>query len=461
MVAIVQNIVLMTILGPAHAMPEAPAVFCETYPEAPTCSTGTTDCSTCHSDSGAPAHNLYGADLRAAFPGDPADDFAGLLPEALRAIEDLDSDGDGRSNLEEITIGTPPGQASSAEPECDPQPEGRNTGWDVGVYDPVFAYKRVLLDFCGRSPRYEELQAFRELADPMPVVHQTLDACLESPYWAEILRELAVDAVEPIGPPTDANILGNWEWDLRMYAYAMSGERDAADVLQADYLVVEEPSGSGRLVAVDEPRSSLETYAQPLPAELRYGMMTSRYSLAMRVMFSPVPRNLASHWYRKLLGLDIARSEGLYPVDELDGELPWPAPLDVDDKGVWQEACAACHSTLEGMSYPWARYNGIDLEGDTTGTYIDDRAEELVPTTDGWLMGQPVSGPDEWIAVAVASDAFSEHTVSTFWTRLFQRPPLSCEQEEYTRLWQGFRDGERNVETMLHDLIDTDAYGVP
>ncbi len=452
---------LLLTIGAAQALPEAPAVFCDTYPAAPACAAGTADCTVCHGETGPPAHNPYGLDLVAAFPGDPGDDFTGQLPAALAAIEDLDSDGDGRSNRDEIAVGTPPGFASAAEPECDPQPAGDNDGWAVGQYDPAFAYTRVMLDFCGRSPRYDERQAFAALSDPMAVVHQTLELCLDSPHWAEVLRELAVDAVEPIGPPTDANILGNWEWDLRLYAYAMSGERDAADVFLADYLVVEEPSGSGQLRAIDEPRSPLELYAQPLAAEHRYGMMTSRYSLAMRIMFSPVPRNLASHWYRKLLGLDIARSEGLYPVDELDGELPWPAPLDVDDKGVWQEACAACHSTLEAMSYPWARYNGIDLEGDTTGIHLEDRAAGLIPTTEGWLMGERVDGPEDWVAVAVASDAFSEHTVSTFWRRVFQRDPRSCELDEYTALWQGFRDGPRNVETMLHDLIDTDAYGVP
>lgn len=446
--------------GAALALPEAPAVFCDVYTTAPACATGTVDCTACHAASGPPGHNPYGADLFDAFD-DPEGDFVSQLPGALAAVEGLDSDGDGRSNVDEILVGTPPGSASSAEPECESQVEGVNTGWALGQHDPAFAWKRVMLDFCGRSPRYDEVQGFRTVEDPEALVHETLDLCLSSPYWAEVLRELAIDAVEPIGPPTDANILGNWEWDLRMWAYAMSGGRDAADVLQGDYLVVEEPDGSGVLRAIDEPRGPLEEYAQPLAAEHRYGMMTSRYSLAMRVMFSPVPRNLASHWYRKLLGLDIARSQGLYPVDELDGAYAWAAPLDVDNKGVWQEACAACHSTLESMSYPWARYNGIDLESGTTGQYLEDRAKDLIPTTEGWLMGQRVSGPEDWIAVAIASDAFSEHTVSVFWRRLFQRAPLSCEQDEHTMLWQDFRDGGRDVDAMLHALVDTDAYGVP
>ena len=55
-------------------------------------------------------------------------------------------------------------------------------------------------------------------------------------------------------------------------------------------------------------------------AEDRYGLVTTRFSLAMNVMFAPVPRTLTAHYYRELLGLDISMTEGLYPVDEADGD---------------------------------------------------------------------------------------------------------------------------------------------
>jgi len=344
---------LLLCLPSAEARPAAPEVFCATYPDTPLCASGTVACSTCHAPSGPPGHNDYGADVDAALPfGVP---FEEGLPEALLMVEPLDSDGDGVDNLAEIGLGGLPGLDAALEPECTPQPVTGNPWYDVGEYDPEFAFRRVMLDFCGRSPRYEERQAFQSHPDPVARLSEVLDLCLQSPYWSDVLRELAVGVVRPIGPPSDINILGNWEWDLRLFMYAMSGDRDAGDVFDADYLVVEDPPLTGRLAAIAEPRDSAEAYAQPLLAEQRYGLITTRYSLSMRVMFADMPRTLTAHYYRELLGLDIARSQGLFPIDELDGEYDWPAPADVDDKGVWQEGCAGCHATLDGLSYPWAR----------------------------------------------------------------------------------------------------------
>ena len=450
---------LALLIGAAHARPEAPAIFCETYPDAPVCAAGDARCSTCHSLAGPPAHNAFGADVWSARDGDIG--FVADLPDALRAVEALDSDGDGVSNVDEIRVGSEPGFDSAVEPECAEQVETDNDAFAVGTYDPEFAWRRVLSDFCGRSPRYEEVQAFRQEPNQRGVIRQTLASCLESPYWADTLQEVAVGIVEPVGPNTDLNILGNWTWDLNLYAYAMSADRDAAEVMTADYYVVEHPPGTGVLVAVDEPRNEGEAYAQPLAAEHRYGVLTTRFSLAMRIMFADMPRTLASHWYKKLLGLDIARSEGLFSVDELDGELPWPAPLDVDDKGVWQEGCASCHATLDGLSYPWARYNGIDLEGGTTAVHLEDRASDVIPSTDGWIFGRPVDGPEQWVAEAIASDAFARQTVGTFWRQIFQRDPYTCEEALFEELWTDFRDQGRNVEATLFSLVTTDAYGTP
>ncbi len=443
----------------AQARPEAPALLCAVYPDAPTCAAGVARCVSCHSLAGPPAHNAYGLDLVAARDG--ALPFAEDLPRALAAIEGLDSDGDGVSNLDELLVGTEPGFDSTVEAECAAQTDFDNASYLVGKYDPAFAWRRVMLDFCGRSPRYDEVIAFRASDNPVGAVRDTLSACLESPYWDAVLEELAIGVIEPTGPATDFNILGNWAWDLRLYAYAMSGDRDAAEVMTATYLVVEEPAGSGRLVEIPDPRTEGEAYAQPLAAQDRFGVLTTRFSLAMRVMFADVPRTLAAHWYKRLLGLDIARSEGLYPIDELDGELPWPASLDVDDKGVWQEGCAACHSTLDGLSYPWVRYNGIDLEGDTTATYLPERAADLLPTDGGWIFGRPVRGPEAWVAEAVASDAFARQTTRVFWRQAFHRDPYSCEEAAFDRLWTTFRDQGRNVESLLAELVLLDAYGTP
>ena len=445
----------LLLVGVVFAKPEAPEVFCELYDDSPHCIGGVAACTMCHTLGGPPAHNDYGGALVVD------EDFEASLLASLQDIDALDSDGDGIDNGTEIRSGSWPGFASEIEPECATQSGTDNDWYRVGEYDHDFVYRRVMLDFCGRSPRYEERKAFAQARNPNEVLQDTLGLCLQSTYWGEVLEELSVGVVQPVGPPTDLNILGNWEWDLRLFQYAMSGDRDAAEVLTADYFVIETPADSGQLVAIDDPRNALEEYAQPLAAEHRYGLITTRYSLSMRVMFSDVPRTLASHVYRELLGLDIARSEGLYPVDEAEGAYDWPAPLDVDDKGVWQEECAGCHATLDLLSYPWARYNGIDLDGNTTGVYLEDRAIDILPDTEGSIFGESISTPGEWVDAAVQSDAFSENTVSLFWTYLLRREPYTCETEEYEALWTDFRDNGRHVEDMLSLLITTEAYGVP
>lgn len=451
---------LLVMLGAAAwARPEAPEAFCDVYSDAPACIAGSVSCTTCHVLAGPPSHNPYGLDLTAARDMDVP--FMDDLARALEEIEDLDSDGDGASNLDELLAGTDPGYDTAVEPECGEQTGTDNADWTVGRYDHAFAWKRVLVDFCGRSPRYEERQAFAQASNKGAIIRDTLAACVDSPHWTAVTRELAIDVVEPVGPPTDVNILGNWEWDVRLWQYTVMDGRDASEVWTATYHVVEEPSGSGMLVAIDDPRNELEWYAQPLDAEDRYGIVTTRYSLAMRVMFADMPRTLTAHYYRKLLGLDLARSQGLYPVDELDGAYPWPAPADVDDKGVWQEGCAGCHATLEALSYPWARYQGIDLEGETTGTLVPDRATGTIPTTDGAIFGEPVGGPDEWIAHAAESEDFAKQTTRIFWRRVFQRDPYSCEEQEFEALWRTFLTNGRDVEAMLARMVTLDAYGVP
>ena len=344
----------------AWARPQAPDIFCEAYPGSQLCAAGATSCTTCHVLAGPPQRNPYGAALAAAFS---VAEFDEALRAALPLVEDEDSDGDGVSNLAEIQAGSLPGFDSSVEAECGEQTVFDNPWYRVGTYDPAFAFKRVTLDFCGRSPRYEENRSFADVDAPLDALTDQLAMCLTSPYWQDVLNDLAAPVVRPIGPATDVNILGNWAWDLRLFRWVMSGDRDAGELLSADYYVVESPPLSGRLVAIDEPRSDFEQFAQPLAAEDRFGLITTRFSLAMNVMFAPVPRTLAAHIYRELLGLDLARSEGLFSIDELSGEYDWPSPADVDSKGVWQEDCAGCHATLDPLSYPWARYNGIDLNG--------------------------------------------------------------------------------------------------
>ena len=71
----------------------------------------------------------------------------------------LDSDGDGVSNLMEIEQGTLPADPNS-KPGAASCQGGDNPQYSVCQYDLRLAYRRVLLDFCGASPNYPQVKAF-------------------------------------------------------------------------------------------------------------------------------------------------------------------------------------------------------------------------------------------------------------------------------------------------------------
>lgn len=453
------SITIAVAVGRAFATQDSPDLFCDRYPQSPFCVTGRVSCQVCHDSAGPPLLNPYGDALLAEVG---SADLASALAAALRSVEPLDSDGDGVDNLGEIEAGTWPGFATGAETACNTQVETENAWYTVGRWDPSFAFRRVSIDFCGRQPTWPEWEAFRASPDPTAAVVEHLDACLDSPSWHVALTEVAMPVVRPaeeFNPYNYDRADANPDWDFHFWRYVLTDGRDAADLLQGKYFVVEEPPGSGTLLAVDDPRTDDEWNQQPMEAEHRFGLITHHHSLVRFLGVRFVPRTLVNQFYRELLGLDLARGEGLYPVDEMNGAYPWPTSLDVDDANVQQEGCASCHSTLDPLSYPWARYNG--LGGPRTGTYDPDRATDILPTTDGHIFGIPVSGPEEWVAEAVASDHFSRRMVFVFWRHLFQREPLSCEEEAFDALWTDFRDHGRDIERMLHQLVLLDAYGAP
>lgn len=452
--------------GPAWALPSAPETFCDVYPDTPLCSAGTVSCSQCHDLTGPPLRNPYGDDVARAWQVDDA------LERALVAVELLDSDIDGARNVDEISAGSPAGIPDELTTACDAQQGGDNPFYDVGAWDPRFALRRVTLDVCGRSPFYEEMVALADADDPRAMVHAQLDACLGSRHWADVLDEMSLPVVEPrfdvpdcASPlqgddgPVDSEpyTLGNPAWERRLFRYVMSGDRDARDVLRAKYLVVEEPVGSGQLVAVDEPRDGCELEAQPVDREHRFGLMTMRASMVTRTRYRELPRVIAAVIYRELLGYDLRHAEGLYPVDELDGALPWPAPADPEGRGVTAEECAACHSTLDPAATPWARYNYRNRAPGWSADYNLD----IAPATDGWLLGQPVDGPEAWVEVATSSAAFSRRIAEMFFARVMGRPSFACEQTQILALAGSLEDQGYQVERMLHELIDLDAYGAP
>ncbi|MCA9525450.1 MAG: hypothetical protein KC549_04025, partial [Myxococcales bacterium] len=136
--------------------------------------------------------------------------------------------------------------------------------------------------------------------------------------------------------------------------------------------------------------------------------------------------------------------------------------------------CARCHSTLDPLTYPFSRYEGIqggtgsfripfrynstrlNAFTETDGPLIADAPEE------GRLFGRPVADLVEWARVAADSDAYARATVLDYWKLMMGESPRPEEQAEFDTLWHELMTThEYRVERLLHALIETEAYGVP
>lgn len=440
-----------TALAPdaARARPTGPRLFCQAYADAPACAGQVVSCTQCHS--AAPALNDYGVAVASALTGVYED----TLGAALAAVEPGDADGDGLTNLEEIVLGTAPGDPLSHW-TSPPAPEGEpNPRYDVGSYDAAFAFRRVKALYCGRSPTYEEAQAFEAAGDREAALHDALDACLDSAFWRdEGLHRLADKRIRPLGAVGANGVipLADFEWDYRLFSYALSGERDARDLLLADYHVDEGGQVVEGVIPVDN-----RNIGQPLEPAYRAGMITTQWFLMIHTMFSELPRTTAAQAYRAYLGQDIARSQGLLPVE---GE-----PVDIDDKGVAAYDCAHCHSTLDPLSYSFAYYGGI--EGANTGAFRPNRPSWSPTDVQPSLFEIPLGDPQQegvtgWADVAARSDAFRRNLVHMFAEHALGRTPTPDDDAELRAIW-GALDGEAGFTAaqILHALVDTDAFGVP
>lgn len=463
-----------------HAQPPGPTQFCEVYADAPACASGEVTCATCHD--APPRLNLYGEDVSGALaPGEVrplhADVFSERLAEALVAVEPLDSDGDGFDNGSEIRGGSSPSDAASS-PEVVPCGDADpDDAWDLCGYDTDYAYKKVMLDFCGRSPSYLERQAFLAASDPAGALHETLDGCLDSEFWRGFDGQVWNLANRKIGPQQavksgkDAGPipLADYDDDYGYFVWTQTDGRDVRLVLTGQTFVDVRQEG-GSTVYEEWDRSPDEDIAargydraQLVRRSRRAGMLTHRWFLMSNTMFTAVPRTTAAQAYRGYLGYDIARLEGLVPVAN--------EPVDYDSKAVTVDECAVCHSTLDPLSYPFSRYEGIGGGSGAPYTYNPARMNgfvdtdgALVATTPegGVLLGQPVANLVDWAEVAANSEAFRRATVRDYWRLLFAEDPRVNEQLEFGALVEGLATRNAwSVEAMLHDLIDTEAYGAP
>jgi hypothetical protein len=452
----------------ALAKPIAPTAFCDTYPDAPVCLGGVPACTFCHAGA-PPARNAYGATVEAGLlPSAPrplsVSDFVGALPEALRAAATLDPDRDGFTSGDEIAAGTSPSSDLSAPDDRGCMDGAVNDDYDLCRWDPRHVLRKVSLDFCGVSPSFDDLRALRTDPRPQATIHRLLDRCLDSEFWLGQdgqLWELAHRKIKPLqaikqGEDAGPIPLGDYYDDYALFVYTQTDDRDCREVLTADYFVVRRKNPTRYQVAgVND-----VTGPQNVVRERRAGMLTTRWNLVLNVMFTALPRTAAAQAYRAYLGMDIAKLEGLYDVA---GE-----PRDYDRKGVAADACKVCHATLDPLTYPFKNYHGItddlgNYDADRIRRYFRDEGPEMVNMPEaGVIFGQRVDDLVGWARVAADSEAFAKATVRDYWHLLLGHDPLASEQAEFERLWRDLagKHGYR-VERMLHDLIDTEAYGVP
>jgi hypothetical protein len=452
----------------ANARPPGPGVLCDTWPEAKICQDGTSSCESCHT--APPARDAFGQSVEAALLPDvprPLGDgvFAEGLPAALALVAQEDADGDGWSNLEEFLAGTDASDAAQTpDAIAGPCEVSNNPRWNVCGYDAKYAYRRLSLDVCGQQPDFADFEAFGALSHEaqQAALDAALDRCLDSNFWQGrdgALWRMAHKKIRPLqaiksGRGAGAVPLGDYDHDYALFVYTQTDDRDARDVLRADYhvrMTEGQPPTYERVASL---------FGQATAANRRSGMMTTRWFFVINTMFTPMPRTAAAQAYRSYLGLDIAKSQGLYPAVE--------PIIDYDDRGINNPACAACHDTLDPITYPFTRYWGI---ANNTGEYDPgrmtrfDRAdgERLAETPEaGYLLGQRVENLVEWGQVAAESDAFARATVAQYWTLMVGHAPTPAEEVEFDRLWRDFRGAhDYRVERMLHALIHTEAYGAP
>ena len=165
---------LLGLASVVEAKPKAPPEFCEVYPDIPACTSGTVDCQMCHLEP--PARNAYGVQMESVLlvvtPRPLSDaDFLERLAGSLAEVADMDADGDGISNLEELMAGSAPGDARSVPQgtQVCPKPS-EGPGWDVCNYDARYVFKKLSLDFCGQSPTWDDMAAF-DAREDLSLIH--------------------------------------------------------------------------------------------------------------------------------------------------------------------------------------------------------------------------------------------------------------------------------------------------
>jgi hypothetical protein len=321
-------------------------------------------------------------------------------------------------------------------------------------YDIDIAYKRVSNIFCGKSLTYTQYQNFLALgnAAKKTQLHTKLDECLNTDFWKKkALHRMADAKIKPIralGVEADLYILGDYRYDYRLYAHIMSDNRDMRELLTADYHIDAAGNVVNGVIAVTPIVGKL-TYAngQPLDPSKRSGMVTTQWFLSANTMFAKLPRNAAAQMYRAYLGMDIAISQGLYPIGA--------EPRDVDNIGISKPLCASCHSTLDPLSYPFSPYQGLEANNDV-GTFKADR----VPWSDnGAIFSQDVPDLRSMTTIAANSDYFKKAMTKDLISYTLGIHDLnSAYKANYDELWQSLPGLTYSFNRLIHSFVDKDIF---
>ena len=475
------TVAVLAALGPSPALarPDGPAILCKTYPDAALCAGTLPSCDTCHTSTWPAAWNDFGLELLAEV-ADHGGPFEVALPLALDAVAEADSDLDGLGNLDEIHAGTSPGDPLDAWIPCELAGEAgsaiRAPGGSAGDlpdgYDMEMSHRRAMILYCGRSPSFAEMADFRATAGSGAgsdddgaareashrALHDAVTACLDGPYWRDDgVRRLADPRIRPlsaVGLDSPVGItIGDYEWDYRLFAYIMTGDRDIRDLLLADYHVEAAPDGTLQRVSGTFPSPIGGAGGQPLQVDQRAGMITTQWFLSINTMFSALPRTTAAQAYRAYVGFDIAKQQGLYPIAD--------EPVDVDNRGVADAQCAVCHSTLDPLSYAFSEYRGI--AGGNTGTYDPGRPAAVIPgwtDNQGALFGEPVGDVREWAEKAAGRDAFRREIVRTLFQHAVERRLTPDDEVELAAIWRALPEDGWSANRAIHRIVDTRAFGV-
>lgn len=437
--------------GVADAKPTAPAILCSTFPDSAACVGRVAECATCHTSTDPAAWNAYGLDVLDALDGE----FEQDLPRVLASLQTVDSDEDALSNEQELAMGTNPG-FDDAEAVCESSPSGEIPA----SYDYQLARRRVGVLYCGRTPSYQQMQEFRESDGDAAALEQrlqdALNECLASDYWRdEGLARIADELIRPVSSVGQDSTIGiklaDYAFDYRLFAYVLTGDRDARELLTADYHVT--ANEDGELTVVEGPVQAEDGNGdEPLAASQRAGMITTKWFLVINTMFSALPRTTAAQAYRAYLGQDIALQQGILPVAA--------EPVDVDDKGVDADACAQCHSTLDPLAYAFASYEGI--KGSKSGLFDAERPARDIPgweDNQSWLLGEPVDNVVAWAKVASDSDMFLRNLASLFFRHAMGRRPQPGDEPELQSAFLAMRDDGYSANALIHRLILLPAFG--